>query len=200
MYHEHFSYLSLVALLPIFDKFHLKIVRVESIPTHGGSLRIYVMHKNASAIQGSESVINVLEAEIEFGIGRIETYRKFQEDCIEIKNSLISFLISESDKGRIVVGYGAAAKGNTLLNYCGVKKDLIPYVIDKSPSKIGKFLPGSRIPIVDESHLIIDKPNTILILPWNLLGEVTEQLAYCANWEASYAVAIPKLKVCAFGK
>jgi len=195
IYHEHFSYLSLLAVKKIFEKHRLSIYNVEELTTHGGSLRVYAKHKDNSQIQIHLSVSNLLNKEIDFGLNNLDVYRRFQEKADEIKYDFIEFLIQQKKPGKKVAAYGAAAKGNTLLNYCGVKKDLIPFVADASPYKQGKFLPGTHIPVVNEQKLRKLKPDYVLILPWNLKSEISEQLKYIRSWKGKFVVAIPELQV-----
>jgi hypothetical protein len=195
IYHEHFSYLSLITVKQIFDKHNLTIFDVEEITTHGGSLRVYAKHKQNNQIKIEESVQLCINKEIQYKLNNIESYTKFQEDIEKLKNSLLDFLIKCSKDNKIVVGYGAAAKGNTLLNYCGIRKDLIKFVVDASPHKVGKYLPGVHIPILDENEIKKIKPDYIIILPWNLRNEISEQLNYIYEWDSKFVVAIPNLEI-----
>lgn len=192
IYHEHFSYLSLTVVQKIFMSVGLQVVDVEELETHGGSLRIYVTGKN---IPPAQHVAQFIEEERAAGLEDAATYRNFQSRIEEIKNNFLEFLLREKCAGRKIAAYGAAAKGNTMLNFAGVKPDLLPFVVDRSPGKHGKYLPGSRIPIVDEDYLRAHKPDTIIILPWNLRKEISSQLAYAREWGAQFAVALPELTV-----
>lgn len=194
IYHEHFSYLSLGTVIRIFEHAGLTIYDVEELPTHGGSLRIYAAHTDAG-MPSRSGVKKVLEKEHEAGMGELAYYRDFQRRVDAVKNSFLSFLIDASKAGKSVVGYGAAAKGNTLLNYCGVKRDLVTFVADRSPHKQGLFLPGSRIPVLNEKEITELKPDYIVIFPWNIKDEIMNQLAYTRTWGCKFVIAIPTLEV-----
>jgi len=195
IYHEHFSYLSLLTVAKIFKSHSLVIYDVEELPTHGGSLRIYAKHKNNTEIKITSNVAKLLEQEREFGLNNLEVYQSFQEKTDKIKYSFLEFLLQQKKKGKRVAAYGAAAKGNALLNYCGIKKDLIPFVVDASPYKQGKFLPGSHIPVVSEQEIRKFKPDFVLILPWNLKSEISAQLEYIRSWKGQFVVPIPEVQV-----
>jgi SAM-dependent methyltransferase len=196
IYHEHFSYLSLINLQSVFEKQGLTIFDVEEIPTHGGSLRIFTKHSEDKTKEISSAVSKVLELEKAANLDSIEGYKNFQIKVEQIKYDFLQFLISAKLEGKKVVGYGAAAKGNTLLNYCGLKgTDLISFVADASPFKQNKLLPGSRIPVKKPTEIMIEKPDYIIIFPWNIKEEVIEQLSYTKEWGAKFVVVIPKLKV-----
>lgn len=183
LYHEHFSYLSLTAVQRIFAASGLAVFDVQELPTHGGSLRVFAQRSDASTPRPTEPAVAALLArEVQAGVCSADFYSDFQLQALRIKRELLSFLIDAQARGRKVAAYGAAAKGNTLLNFAGVRPDLLPYVVDKNPAKQGKFLPGSRIPIVDEAHLRADRPDVVLILPWNLRDEIMAQLAYVREW------------------
>jgi len=191
LYHEHFSYLSLTAVQRIFEANGLTVFDVEELPTHGGSLRVYARRTDGEARPEAPAVAALLAREAQAGVDSAAFYGDFQQECLRIKRELLSFLIAAQAQGRKVAAYGAAAKGNTLLNFAGVRADLLPYVVDRNPAKQGKFLPGSRIPVVDEAHLRADRPDIVLILPWNLRDEVVTQLAYIREWGGRFAVAVP---------
>jgi len=196
VYHEHYSYLSLHAVSRIFLQAGLRVFDVEQLSTHGGSLRVYGAHlQDQRADTGA--VESVLKAEVDFGLGSLGTYASFQQRADAVKDGLVSFLIEQKRAGKTVAAYGAAAKGNTLLNYAGVKPDLLAYVCDAGPSKQGKFLPGSHIPILPPSVLQHKKPDILLVLPWNILEEVTQQHAYIREWGGRFAVAVPEVRVLA---
>jgi hypothetical protein len=195
IYHEHYSYLSFTAVKRIFDLNGLTIFDVEEIPTHGGSLRIYVKHEEDSSKEILASVSKLMEKENIKGMKTLEYYSEFQKSSNKIKYDFLDFLLEQKMNGKKVAAYGAAAKGNTLLNYCGIKKDLISFVVDKSPYKQGKFLPASHIPVVEESFIRENKPDYIVILPWNIKDEIIEQLSYIREWGAKFVVAIPKLEI-----
>ncbi len=194
IYHEHFSYFSFYTAGLIFDEHGLELFDVEQIPTHGGSLRIYGKHKEDASKSISSNVLDLLKEEAK-GMQNIEYYKGFQEKVNEVKINLVSFLLEQKKLDKKVVAYGAAAKGNTLLNYCGVKNDLIEFVVDASPHKLGKYLPGSHIPIVTEEMIKKNKSDYILILPWNLITEITDQLKYIKEWDAKLVLPIPKLEI-----
>jgi len=194
VYHEHFSYLSLVSVASIFERAGLRVWKVDELSTHGGSLRIYGCHaEDERAVH--PSVKQIAEAEASFGLARLETYRSFQLRADRVKDDLLQFLLEQKRESKKVVAYGAAAKGNTLLNYAGVKSDLVQFVCDAAPSKQGKFLPGSHIAIVHPQKLREVCPDVILILPWNIADEVTKQHAYVREWRAQFAVAVPSMKM-----
>lgn len=196
IYHEHFSYLSLTSLVKIFKKQGLKIFDVEQLPTHGGSLRIFTCHDENDSYPIEQRVIELLNEEEQLGVNSLSYYTNFQEKVDQIKDDFMSFLIKAKKDGKKVIGYGAAAKGNTLLNYCGIKgNDWIKFVVDASPHKQGKLLPGSRIPVVDKSEIEQFKPDYIVIFPWNLKQEIVEQLDYARSWGAQFVVAIPSLTI-----
>lgn len=192
VYHEHFSYLSLHAVKTIFENSDLKIWYVEEIETHGGSLRVYVCHE-AFEQEIDSSVSNLLTNEIEFGIKNIETYLNFQLDANKIKNDFLGFLLTAQAENRTVAAYGAAAKGNTLLNFAGIKTDLIHCVYDAALSKQGKFLPGSHIPILPPNKMLESKIDYLVVLPWNILDEIAMQNHLIRDTGTKFVIAIPKL-------
>ena len=194
IYHEHFSYLSLTSVNTIFDFHNLNIHDVEEITTHGGSIRIHASHKNLN-LEKSSRYLDLLQREKNEGLESIEYYTNFQKNIAKIKLDLISFLIEQKRNGKTVAAYGAAAKGNTLLNHCGLKNDLIEFVVDANPFKQNKYLPASHIPIVEEKVITQNKPDFILILPWNIKDEIIEQLAYVKEWDAKFVIPIPSLKI-----
>lgn len=195
IYHEHFSYLSLHTTQKIFAVQGLTIFDVGEIPTHGGSLRIFAKHAGNQTHEISVNVENLLRKEKQCGLTELKYYLNFQPKVEKVKLGLLSFLIEQKRKDKKVAAYGAAAKGNTLLNYCGVKKDLIDFVVDASPYKQGLFLPASHIPIVDESFIKSEKPEFVLILPWNIKEEIVEQLNYIREWDGKFVIAVPELKI-----
>jgi SAM-dependent methyltransferase len=195
IYHEHFSYLSLTALLQIFASNGLQIFDVEELPTHGGSLRVYAQRAADGKRPVEERVRQIEREELDAGLRTAEYYRGFQARAERVKDDLIEFLLTAKRSGKSVAAYGAAAKGNTLMNFAGCRGDLIRYVVDKNDAKQGKFMPGSRIPIVDESVLDRDRPDYIVILPWNLRTEVTQQLARARAWGARFVTAVPALEI-----
>ncbi len=193
IYHEHFSYLSLYTVSQIFATAGLQVWDVEQMPTHGGSLRVYGCHTGERAI--SAQVTELLDAEKWQGLQNLSTYQGFQGKVERIKAELLKFLMEQKAVGKVVVGYGAAAKGNTLLNYAEVKADLLPFICDAAPAKQGKFMPGSHIPIVKPTEIATQRPDYVLILPWNLQTEITEQLSYIRQWGGLFVTAIPELKI-----
>jgi SAM-dependent methyltransferase len=193
VYHEHFSYFSLHAVEHIFRAAGLRVRHVERLTTHGGSLRVYGCHADDPRADDA-SVARIRALEDARGITRRETYEGFQKRVDEAKNGLLKFLIECKEKGLAVAAYGAAAKGNTLLNYAGVKPDLLPYVCDAAPSKQGKYMPGSHIPIVSPTELARTKPDVVLILPWNIADEVVAQQSHALGRDARFAVAIPAIR------
>ena len=195
IYHEHFSYLSFYTVKQIFEKQGLKLYDVERLVTHGGSLRIYATHIENSNIVISTNVDYLLDEEKEFGLLEMDIYKNFQDKANKVKYDLLEFLLQAKKQNKKVVAYGAAAKGNTLLNYAGVKNDLIEFVVDKSPYKQGKYLPASHIPVIDEGEIIKARPDYVVILPWNIKDEVTEQLSYVKEWDCKFIVAVPKLEI-----
>lgn len=195
IYHEHFSYFSLKAVMNALARRGLAVVDLQLLETHGGSLRIFAELDPLGRKAPSAAVKEYAQLETACGVDSVAYYSALQESAMNAKTGLLEFLIRMRAEGKTVVGYGAAAKGNTLLNYAGVRSDLLAYVVDKSPSKIGTFLPGSRIPVVAESNLSIDRPDFILILPWNLKAEIEAQLAYAKEWGAKFVTAIPTLAV-----
>jgi len=193
-YHEHFSYLSLYTVVRIFDSVGLRVWDVEQLPTHGGSLRIYgchAEHKRDSTL----AVNSLLLEEAERGLQKMDTYQNFQIKANQLKDDLLSFLIEQKRQGNKVAAYGAAAKGNTLLNYAGVKPDLLEFVYDAASSKQGKFMPGSHIPILAPNALIEQRPDYLLILPWNIAAEVKQQNALLAESGTKFVIAVPKMEI-----
>jgi hypothetical protein len=194
IYHEHFSYLSLHVVLKVFASQGLTIFDVEEIPTHGGSLRIFARHKENKGLAITKNVSDLLQKEEGNGLTDIKTYGNFKTKVETIKLDLIDFLIQAKRKGKNVGAYGAAAKGNTLLNYCGIKSDLIEFVSDANPFKQGKYLPASHIPVKNEEYLKQVKPDYIIIFPWNIQNEVMEQLKYIKTWKGQFVIPLPELK------
>lgn len=194
IYHEHFSYLSLMSTMNIFKAHGLQIYDVEELQTHGGSLRIYATHSENDS-STTPHVKTVLEKEISANLDKLEGYEGFQKKADAIKYDFLNFLLQSKASDKKVIAYGAAAKGNTLLNYCGIKNDLIDFVVDKAPLKIGKYLPGSHIAIVTEEKIKELKPDFIIIFPWNIKEEVMNQLEYIKEWDGKFVVAIPALEI-----
>ena len=194
IYHEHFSYLSLFTVKKIFSENGLKIYDVEELVTHGGSLRIYACHADRN-FSVRKNVENILVKEKTENIDNINGYRGIQKNAEQIKLNFLRFLINAKNEGKKVVAYGAAAKGNTLLNFCGIKNDLIQFVVDAAPSKQNKFLPGSHVPIVKEDELKKNKPDYIIIFPWNIRNEIINQLEYVKEWNCKFVLTIPALEI-----
>lgn len=195
IYHEHFSYLSLTAVVRIFQRNGLAVFDVEEWPTHGGSLRVFAQRQDTGPHPPGVRVAELLAAEAAAGMATADYYAGFQARADRVKNDLLVFLIEARRAGRKVAAYGAAAKGNTLLNYAGVRPDLLPWVVDRNPAKQGRFLPGSRIPIVTEARLREEKPDMVLILPWNLKEEIMAQLRYIQEWGGRFMTAVPALVI-----
>ena len=195
IYHEHFSYLSLYSTVNIFRKNGLEIFDVEKVPTHGGSLRIYAQHFENKNRDISSSVNKTINEELKLGVNKLSFYNGLQEKATNIKIDVLSFLIDQKKLRRKVIAFGAAAKGNTLLNFCGVKSDLISYVVDSNPNKQNKFLPASHIPIVEEEKIRQTKPKYVIILPWNLKEEISCELNYIREWGGQFVIFIPRLTI-----
>jgi 2-polyprenyl-3-methyl-5-hydroxy-6-metoxy-1,4-benzoquinol methylase len=196
IYHEHFSYLSLTNLKSVFETQGLEIFDVQEIPTHGGSLRIFTKHKEDTSKIVEDAVHEMLLKESSVGMNSLSYYQDFQQKVDQIKYDFVEFLIQQKRNGKKIIGYGAAAKGNTLLNYCGIKgNDLIEYVVDASPYKQNKLLPGSRIPVFSSEKIAQTKPDFIVIFPWNLKDEISHQLAYAQDWGAKFVIAVPELTI-----
>lgn len=195
IYHEHFSYLSFTTVRRIFESAGLELFEVEEIPTHGGSLRIYAKHKGSDVHPVQDSVSAMLRKESAFGLDRMDAYAHFQNRANAIKNRFNKFLIDTRISGKTVAAYGAAAKGNTLINFCGIRKDLIHFVVDASPHKQGRYTPGTHIPVVSEESIREVKPDYVVIFPWNIRDEISEQLEYIRRWGGKFVVAIPGFEV-----
>jgi hypothetical protein len=194
IYHEHFSYLSLFTVVRIFKSSGLRVFDVEELPTHGGSLRVYGCHSE-DARQVSPAVSEILSEEARRGLQMLITYQSFQAQADRVKDDLLSFLIQQKRAGKTVAAYGAAAKGNTLLNYSGVKPDLLPFVCDAAVAKQGKFMPGSHIPILSPTALAVRRPDYLLIFPWNIAAEVRKQNAWLAELGTKFVIAVPQLEI-----
>jgi SAM-dependent methyltransferase len=195
IYHEHFSYLSLTAVARFFEQNGLTPFDVEELSSHGGSLRVFAQRTDRGCHQISSRINVMLDREAAVGMKTRDYYAGFQEKANQIKDNFVSFLIEAKRTGKRVIAYGAAAKGNTLINYAGIRPDLIPCVVDRNPAKQGKFLPGSRIPVVDESCIMAEKPDYVVLLPWNLQNEVMTQLGYIREWGGQFVTAVPVLEV-----
>ena len=197
IYHEHFSYLSLLTAQKIFAHHGLTIFDVEELPTHGGSLRIFGRHAENTTHQTTPRVDAVLVKERAAGLDRLDAYRHFAEKVKRVKCDVLEFLISARREGKTVAGYGAPAKGNTLLNYCGIGPELLSFTVDRSPHKQSHYLPGTRIPVYNPEAIEQARPDYVLILPWNLKDEITEQMKAIRTWGGRFVVAIPSLEVLA---
>jgi len=194
IYHEHFSYFSFLAAQRVFTRHGLQLFDVQEIPTHGGSLRIYGRHAGQGGEQG-DRVKDLVARERRLKFEDLETYRKFSGQVQETKRQLLEFLIAARRAGKRVVGYGAPAKGNTLLNYCGIRSDFIDFTVDRSPHKQNTFLPGTHIPVYAPERIDEVKPEYVLILPWNIRDEIVKQMAHIRSWGGKFVVPIPKVKV-----
>jgi 2-polyprenyl-3-methyl-5-hydroxy-6-metoxy-1,4-benzoquinol methylase len=195
IYHEHFSYLSLLTTRTIFAKHGLRLFDVERLPTHGGSLRIYACHPENAQRPDTSRMQDLLREERHAGLEDSAAYGRFAEQVRETKRKLLEFLIRAKREGKTVVGYGAPAKGNTLLNYCGVRTDFIDYTVDRNPQKQKTYLPGTRIPVYTPERIFDTKPDYLLILPWNLKDEVMSQMAHIREWGGKFVVPIPQVRV-----
>jgi SAM-dependent methyltransferase len=195
IYHEHFSYFSFVAVERVFAHHGLTLFDVDELPTHGGSLRIYARHAGDSSNPVDPRVERLRAREIDDGFLTLERYRGFDEQVRATKRELLSFLIEARRAGKKVVGYGAPGKGNTLLNYCGIRTDFLDFTVDANPYKQGKYTPGTRIPILAPDAIAEAKPEYVLILPWNLRDEISAQMAHIRSWGGKFVVPIPTVRV-----
>jgi SAM-dependent methyltransferase len=195
IYHEHFSYFSLLSAETVFKRHGMRIFDLDELWTHGGSLRIYVCHADAVAHPSTQAVDAMRRREKEAGLDRLETYSGFAEQVRLTKRKLLSFLIGAKSSGKIIVGYGAPGKGNTLLNYCGIRSDFLEYTVDRNPYKQRKYLPGTHIPILSPEIIMETRPDYVLILPWNLKDEIIQQLGFIRDWGGKFVVPIPDLSV-----
>ncbi len=195
IYHEHFSYLSFYAVEQVFAAHGLTLFDVDELPTHGGSLRIYARHVEDATKPVSERVAALKQRELQAGVNRLEAYASFAERVKETKRAILEFLIQAKRAGKSIAGYGAPGKGNTLLNYCGIRTDFLDYTVDRSPYKQGKYTPGTHIPILAPERIKQTKPDYVFILPWNLKDEIMAQLAYVRDWGGKFIVPIPQLAV-----
>jgi len=195
IYHEHFSYFSLLAVEQVFAAQGLTLFDVEELETHGGSLRIYGRHSEHAALEVSVRAGELRQREIDAGFAQLDTYFAFAEKVRATKRDILEFLIKAKRAGKHVVGYGAPGKGNTLLNYCGIRQDFIDYTVDRSPYKQGKFTPGARIPIYAPEKIRETRPDYVFILPWNLKDEIAQQMAYIREWNGKFVIPIPSVTV-----
>lgn len=195
IYHEHFSYFSLITAEKIFSAHGLVLFDVEQIPTHGGSIRVYVRHADDQSKPVTTAVVSLRQRELTLKVDCIETYASFSEQVKESKRALLELLIRLRRQGKRIVGYGAPGKGNTLLNYCGIRTDFLAFTVDRNPYKQGRFLPGTHVPIYPPERIRETRPDYILILPWNLKTEIIAQLAYTRDWGAKFIVPIPTAEI-----
>ena len=195
IYHEHFSYISLIAADNLFKRNGMVIFDANEIEAQNGSLRIFVKNKSNKDIKIKKNVKKIINKEKKLGLNKVNRFKKFQANIEKIKDNFTKFLINAKLQNKIVAGYGAAAKGNTLINFSGVKTDLIKFVVDLNTEKQGKYVPGSHIPIVDEKELKKIKPDYVIILPWNLKSEIVKQLNYVKKWGCKFVIVVPKLKI-----
>ncbi|MEM6768092.1 MAG: class I SAM-dependent methyltransferase [Bacteroidota bacterium] len=197
IYHEHFSYLSFTTVEKIFDHHGITLFDVEELPTHGGSIRIFGRHKDDESKPLTARALEMHAREIEMGFQDLSFYADFEERVKETKRKILEFLIGVKREGKQVVGYGAPGKGNTLLNYCGIRTDFLDYTVDRNPHKQGNFLPGTRIPIYDPEKIGETKPDYIFILPWNLKTEIINQMSFVREWGCQFVIPIPELTIIA---
>ena len=195
IYHEHFSYFSFLVVQKIFSSHQLTIFDVDEIPTHGGSLRIYAKHEENQKFKVSDNVLKLNKKEYEFGIDKMDVYSNFQKTIELLKQQICEFFMAIKKENKTIIGYGAPAKGNTLLNYCKIGNEIINYTVDKNPYKQGLFLPGTHIPIKDPEKIRITKPNYVLILPWNLKDEIIQQINFIREWGGKFITVIPEVKI-----
>lgn len=195
IYHEHFSYFSLNTVQQIFRKHGLKVFDVEELPTHGGSLRIYVCHDEEKQFTVNARVKSLLRRENGAGLRDISVYTQFDQRIRVLKREILSFLIKAKNEGKTIAAYGAAAKGNTLLNFCGIRTDFLECIADKNPHKQGLYLPGSRIPIVAPEEISKVKPNYLLILPWNIKEEIMREMDVIRQWQGRFVTTVPRVEV-----
>jgi hypothetical protein len=195
IYHEHFSYFSFTAVERVFARHGLVLFDVEELPTHGGSLRIYARHAADDSKPAGPRVAALRVREQAWGVDDLETYAAFAERTRVVKRDLLDFLIGATRDGKTVAGYGAPGKGNTLLNYCGIRTDLLAYTVDRNPYKQGTYTPGARIPVYAPEHVAQTRPDYLLILPWNLRDEIAGQMAGIREWGGQFVVPIPRLEV-----
>ena len=195
IYHEHFSYFSFLSVSRIFEAHGLVVFDVEELPTHGGSLRIYARHQEDSTKPIEARARDLLRREVDLGFRRLETYADFGHKVEATKRHLLKFLVDAKTEGRTIVGYGAPGKGNTLLNYCGIRTDFLDYTVDRNPYKHGKFTPGTHIPIYPPERIDVTRPDFVLILPWNLKDEIMKQMSHIRGWGGRFVVPIPDLHV-----
>jgi hypothetical protein len=195
IYHEHFSYFSFSTVRQVFSAHGLELFDVDELPTHGGSLRIYGRHTEDTTKPVTDKVQDLLKREERWGVNRMETYKAFTEKVKATKRGILNFLTAAKAEGKSIVGYGAPGKGNTLLNYCGIRTDFLDYTVDRNPYKQGKYTPGTHIPILSPDKIKESRPDYLFILPWNLTDEIMQQHAYIREWGGRFIVPIPELKI-----
>ena len=195
IYHEHFSYLSFLTVAQIFNHHGLKIFDVDEISTHGGSLRIYAAHEGNFNQKTNTSVEKLFDKEKAAGLDDLKTYLQFSEKVKKLKRNILEGLIKLKNDGNKIIGYGAAAKGNTLLNYCGIRNTMVDFVVDRNPNKVGKYLPGTNIPVLDVDAVKSARPDYLLILPWNLKDEIIKQNSFIRQWGGKFIVPIPEFQI-----
>jgi hypothetical protein len=195
IYHEHYSYLSLLSVEKIFASHGLTLFDVNELPTHGGSLRIYACHAEDNTRTISQKVLDLRKKEASAGLARLDCYQAFSEKVKETKRKILTFLIDAKRNGKSIAAYGAPAKGNTLLNYCGIRSDFIDFTVDRSPHKQNHYLPGTHIPILHPDKIRETKPDYLVMLPWNLKDEIMDQMSYIRDWGGKFVVFIPEVKV-----
>lgn len=195
IYHEHYSYFSLTTVVQLFKQHYLTVYDVEQLSTHGGSIRIYATHSGNPDLLIQSSVHELLANEVKLGMTNIEMYRGFQVNIVQLKRRITKFLIELKDEGKIIAGYGAPAKGNTLINYCGIDCDIIDFTVDRSKYKQGTYLPGSRIPVYAPEKLKLAQPDYVFILPWNLKDEIMEQTSFIREWGGKWILPIPDIHI-----
>jgi hypothetical protein len=195
IYHEHFSYFSFLAVTRIFAKHELRIFDVDRLPTHGGSLRIYAAHDASPRWQQQASVVDLVSEERRAGLDQVSSYSAFAEQVNKTKRELLDFLITAKRAGKSIAGYGAPAKGNTLLNFCGIRTDFLDFTVDKSSHKQGMFLPGTHIPIFAPEKIFETKPDYVLVLPWNLKDEIVRQMSGISEWGGKFVIPIPQVRI-----
>ena len=195
IYHEHFSYFSFVAVNRVFAHHGITLFDVQELPTHGGSLRIFGRHTEDESKAITDNVRELIHREQELGMETLDYYATFEEKVKETKRKLLTFLIEAKREGKTVAGYGAPGKGNTLLNYCGIRTDFVDYTVDRSPHKQGNFLPGTHIPVYAPDKIAETRPDYVLILPWNLKKEISQQMAHIQEWGGKFVIPIPEVQV-----
>jgi hypothetical protein len=195
IYHEHFSYFSFLAAMRIFAAHGLRIFDVDRLTTHGGSLRIFATHHENHRRPDQPSIANLSTEERDAGLDQVDCYSAFSKQVNKTKRELLDFLVDAKRAGKTIVGYGAPAKGNTLLNFCGIRTDFLDFTVDRSPHKQGMFLPGTRIPIADPAKIFEVRPDYVLILPWNLQNEIAKQMSGIADWGGKFVVPIPQVRI-----